>query len=110
MVKGDKDTIFNKINDLNSRRKEKQPLEYPSAGSAFKRPTGYYAGKLIMDSGLRGFRIGDIMVSTKHCGFIVNVGQGTAKDVRRVIEHVIHTVDDKFGVILEPEIRFLGEF
>ena len=110
LVKGDKDTIFNKINDLNSRRKEKQPLEYPSAGSAFKRPTGYYAGKLIMDSGLRGFRIGDIMVSTKHCGFIVNVGQGTAKDVRRVIEHVIHTVDDKFGVILEPEIRFLGEF
>lgn len=110
LVKGDKDTIFNKINDLNSRRKGKQPLEYPSAGSAFKRPTGYYAGKLIMDSGLRGFRIGDIMVSTKHCGFIVNVGQGTAKDVRRVIEHVIHTVDDKFGVILEPEIRFLGEF
>ena len=109
-VKGDKDIIFNTINDLNSRRKEKQPLEYPSAGSTFKRPEGYFAGKLIMDSGLQGFRIGDIMVSTKHCGFVINAGQGTAKDVRKVIDHVIYTVYEKFGVRLEPEVRFLGEF
>lgn len=109
-VKGDKDTIFNTISDLNSKRKEKQPLEYPSAGSTFKRPEGYFAGKLIMDSGLQGFRIGDIMVSTKHCGFVINAGQGTAKDVRKVIDHVIYTVYEKFGVRLEPEVRFLGEF
>lgn len=109
-IKGDKDSILNTINDLNSRRREKQPLEYPSAGSTFKRPEGYFAGKLIMDSDLRGFRIGDIMVSTKHCGFVINVGQGTAADVKKVIAHVDNTVYEKFGIHLEPEVRFIGEF
>lgn len=109
-TKGDKNAILDTINELNSRRKEKQPLEYPSAGSTFKRPEGHFAGKLIMDSGLRGFRIGDIMVSTKHCGFVINVGEGTAEDVKKVLSHVDNTVYEKFGIHLEPEVRLLGEF
>lgn len=109
-TKGEKKAIFDTMKELNSRRSEKQPLEYPSAGSTFKRPKGYYAGKLIMDSGLRGYRVGDIMISTKHCGFVINVGKGTAKDVRKLISDVDNTVFNKFGVHLEPEIRFLGEF
>lgn len=102
--------IEKKMADLNRQRVEKQPLNYPSAGSTFKRPEGYFAGKLIMDAGLSGYRVGDIMVSTKHCGFVVNVGAGTAKDARQLIEDVSRIVYEKFQVKLEPEVRFLGEF
>ena len=93
---------------MNRQRREKQPLEYPSAGSTFKRPEGYFAGKLIMDAGLRGYRVGDIMVSEKHCGFVVNVGNGTAKDVRTLMEDVTRIVYEKYQVKLEPEVRMLG--
>ncbi|MBD5087941.1 MAG: UDP-N-acetylmuramate dehydrogenase [Clostridiales bacterium] len=102
--------IEKKMTDLNRQRVEKQPLNYPSAGSTFKRPEGYFAGKLIMDAGLAGYQVGDIMVSTKHCGFVVNVGAGTAKDARQLIEDVSRIVYEKFQVKLEPEVRFLGEF
>lgn len=107
---GVKEEIEKKMTDLNRQRVEKQPLNYPSAGSTFKRPEGYFAGKLIMDAGLAGYRVGDIMVSTKHCGFVVNVGAGTAKDARQLIEDVSRIVYEKFQVKLEPEVRFLGEF
>lgn len=107
---GDKETILETIKDLNGRRREKQPLEFPSAGSTFKRPEGYFAGKLIMDAGLRGFRVGNIMVSEKHCGFVVNAGNGTAAEVRELIDKVSGIVEEKFGVKLEPEVRFLGRF
>ena len=96
------------MDDLKEKRIAKQPLEYPSAGSTFKRPEGAFAGKLIMDAGLRGFRIGDAMVSEKHCGFVVNAGKATAEDVCGVISHVQHVVLEKYGKKLEPEIRFLG--
>lgn len=104
------DEIEKKMTDLNRQRVEKQPLNYPSAGSTFKRPEGYFAGKLIMDAGLSGYRVGDIMVSTKHCGFVVNVGAGTAKDARQLMDDVSRIVYEKFQVKLEPEVRFLGEF
>lgn len=107
---GVKEEIEKKMTDLNRRRVEKQPLNYPSAGSTFKRPEGYFAGKLIMDAGLAGYRVGDIMVSTKHCGFVVNVGSGTAKDTRQLIEDVSRIVYEKFQVNLEPEVRYLGDF
>lgn len=107
---GDMETITEKIKELSRQRREKQPLEFPSAGSTFKRPEGYFAGKLIQDAGLRGFRIGDIMVSEKHCGFVVNVGNGTASQVKEVVEKVTEKVNSDFGVILEPEVRFVGEF
>ncbi|MDM8162549.1 UDP-N-acetylmuramate dehydrogenase [Collinsella intestinalis] len=92
------------------RREEKQPLELPSAGSTFKRPQGYFAGKLIMDAGLAGARVGAAEVSTKHCGFVVNAGGATAADVRGLIAHVQDTVREQFGVELEPEVRMIGEF
>lgn len=95
---------------LKEKRIEKQPLEYPSAGSTFKRPEGYFAGKLIMDSGLRGFQIGDAQVSEKHCGFVINRKQATARDVMELMEYVIETVYKTFQVKLEPEIKLLGEF
>ena len=107
---GDMETITEKIKELSRQRREKQPLEFPSAGSTFKRPEGYFAGKLIQDAGLRGFRIGDIMVSDKHCGFVVNVGDGTASQVKEVVEKVTEKVNSDFGVTLEPEVRFVGEF
>lgn len=107
---GDPEEIFDKINDLNNRRKEKQPLEYPSAGSTFKRPEGYFAGKLIMDSDLQGFTIGGAQVSTKHCGFIINTGDATAKDIYELICHIKAVVQDKFGVNLEQEVKMLGKF
>lgn len=110
LPQGNKEESLKKIMELNFRRKEKQPLEYPSAGSTFKRPEGYFAGKLIMDSGLTGYRVGDIMVSEKHCGFVINAGNGTAKDVRTLIQDVQNTVFEKFGVKLETEVKFLGEF
>ena len=107
---GDPEEIADKMLDLQDKRKQKQPLEYASAGSTFKRPEGNFAGKLIMDAGLRGFRIGDAQVSEKHCGFIINRGNATAADVRDVITHVQETVKLRFGVELEPEVIFLGEF
>ena len=104
---GVKEDIQGKMRELNEKRREKQPLEYGSAGSTFKRPEGHFAGKLIEDAGLRGYRVGDIMVSEKHCGFVVNVGNGTEKQAKQVIEHVQKTVQDKFGILLEPEVRIL---
>lgn len=98
------------IADLSKRRKDKQPLEYPSAGSTFKRPEGYFAGKLIEDSGLRGFSVGDAQVSEKHCGFVINRKEATAEDVLRLITAVRNTVYSKFSVMLETEVRFLGDF
>ena len=106
---GDKEEINAMMADFQFRRKDKQPLEYPSAGSTFKRPEGYFAGKLIEDSGLKGYRVGDMMVSEKHCGFVVNVGKGTAKDAHQLMEDVERIVYEKFQVKLEPEVRFLGE-
>jgi UDP-N-acetylmuramate dehydrogenase len=88
----------------------KQPLEYPSAGSTFKRPEGYFAGKLIMDAGLRGYQVGGAKVSDKHCGFVINAGGATAADVTTLMRDVRERVREQFGVTLEPEVKFLGEF
>lgn len=96
--------------ELRAKRVEKQPLEYPSAGSTFKRPEGYFAGKLIMDAGLRGYSVGDAQVSQKHCGFVVNRGEATAADVLTLIKDVQETVLKQFGVKLEPEVKMIGEF
>lgn len=106
---GDPAAIAAKMEDLMARRKEKQPLEWPSAGSTFKRPVGYFAGKLIEDAGLRGYRVGGAMVSEKHCGFVVSDGTATCADVLGVITHVQRTVKEKFGVSLECEVRIIGE-
>lgn len=106
---GEKKEIKEKMYDFNARRREKQPLDMPSAGSIFKRPEGYYAGKLVQDCGLRGFRIGGAEVSTLHCGFIVNTGNATASDVISLIEHIRVTVSKKFGVMLETEVKIVGE-
>ncbi len=105
---GDKKEIQARMEELARRRREKQPLEYPSAGSTFKRPEGYFAGKLIMDAGLAGFHVGGAGVSEKHCGFVVNDGGATARDVAEVIREVQEKVKDKFGVSLEREIIYLG--
>ena len=107
---GDEAEIRATMDDLTERREEKQPLELPSAGSTFKRPEGHFAGKLISDAGLQGYRSGGAEVSTKHAGFVVNAGDATAADVRAVIAHVQDEVERQFGVRLEPEVRFLGEF
>ena len=104
---GDISEIEQTMQDLNARRKEKQPLQYASAGSTFKRPEGYFAGKLIENAGLRGYRVGDVMVSEKHCGFVVNVGEGTYDEARQVIEHVQKTVQEKFNVWLETEVKMV---
>lgn len=108
LQKGDKDVIKARMEDLMVRRRDKQPLEYPSAGSTFKRPEGHFAGKLIADAGMRGFRIGGAEVSHKHCGFVVNTGSATAQDVRNVISEIQTRVKDKFRVDLETEVVFLG--
>ncbi len=100
--------ILDNMKDYAGRRKDKQPLDKPSAGSTFKRPEGHFAGKLIMDSDLRGFQVGGARVSDKHCGFVVNEGNATAKDVLTLIEEVKKIVNEKFGVILEPEVKMLG--
>ena len=110
LTKGNKDKINEIMIDLNSRRREKQPLEYPSAGSTFKRPEGYFAGKLIMDSGLSGYTVGGAMVSTKHCGFVINTGKATSTDIYNLIKDVQRIVLDKMGVKLETEVRLIGEF
>ena len=96
--------------DLRNRRVEKQPLEYPSAGSTFKRPEGYFAGKLIMDAGLRGYTVGGAQVSEKHCGFVINHANATAADVRQLMQDVKEKVKEQFGVELEPEVKMIGEF
>ena len=107
---GDRKEIKEKMDELKQRRVEKQPLDMPSAGSTFKRPEGYFAGKLIMDAGLRGFSVGGAQISEKHCGFVVNTGKATANDVLTLIREVQKRVRDKFGVELETEVKFLGEF
>lgn len=107
---GSREAIDNRMKELAEARRSKQPLEYPSAGSTFKRPEGYFAGKLIMDAGLRGYSVGGAQVAEKHCGFVINKGGATASDVVELIRDVQHDVDDKFGVTLEPEVKMLGEF
>ncbi len=106
----DKQAIMDEMAALRQKRVEKQPLDKPSAGSTFKRPEGYFAGKLIMDAGLAGYRVGGAMVSPKHCGFVVNDGGATAKDVLTLIEDVQAKVAQEFQVKLEPEVKMLGEF
>lgn len=108
--KGDREEIRKVMDELKERRVTKQPLDMPSAGSTFKRPEGYFAGKLIMDAGLRGFSVGGAQISEKHCGFVVNKGDATAADVLGLIGEVQKRVQEKFGVALETEVKFLGEF
>ena len=110
LKKGDQAAIREVMDDLKQRRVTKQPLEFGSAGSTFKRPEGYFAGKLIEDAGLRGFRIGDAQVSEKHCGFVINRGNATAAEVMQLMKDVADRVEEKFGVRLEPEVRRIGEF
>ena len=110
LKKADKSAIWEKMQELMARRIDKQPLNFPSAGSTFKRPEGYFAGKLIDDAGLRGYSIGGAKVSDKHCGFIVNADKASAKDVYTLISYVRLKVKEKFDVELEPELRVLGEF
>lgn len=107
---GDSKEIAAKMDDFQRRRKEKQPLEYPSAGSTFKRPEGHFAGKLIMDAGLAGMKVGGAQVSEKHCGFVINAGDASAKDIRQLIDHIQEEVERQFSVRLEPEVIFMGEF
>lgn len=104
----DSESIRARMSELAMQRREKQPLEYPSAGSTFKRPEGYFAGKLIMDAGLRGYTVGGACVSEKHCGFVINKGGATAEDVMKLISDVRRIVKEKFGVELEPEVKMLG--
>lgn len=110
LKQGEKEKIREEMQTLKAKRIEKQPLEFPSAGSTFKRPEGYFAGKLIMDAGLRGAAVGGAQVSEKHCGFVVNTGNATAADVRELMRQVQGKIQEQFGVHLEPEVRFLGEF
>ncbi len=110
LEQGDRTVILERMEELKEKRVTKQPLEYPSAGSTFKRPEGYFAGKLIMDTGLRGFSVGGAQVSEKHCGFVINKGGATAADVCALMKEVADRVEEKFGVRLEPEVKMLGEF
>ena len=105
---GDQNEINNRCAELKKAREEKQPLEYASAGSTFKRPEGYFAGKLIMDAGLRGSSVGDAQISEKHCGFLINRGEASAKDIVELMKQVREKVYNQFGVMLEPEVRLLG--
>ena len=110
LKKGDQNEIRSVMKELKEKRVSKQPVEYPSAGSTFKRPEGYFAGKLIMDTGLRGFSVGGAQVSEKHCGFVINKGGATAEEVQLLMKEVADRVEEKFGVRLEPEVKMLGEF
>lgn len=109
LLKGNYQEIEEKMKALSEKRTSKQPLHLPSGGSTFKRPEGYFAGKLIEDAGLKGLKHGDAQVSEKHCGFIVNTGNATSEEVRALIKVVQKIVRDKYGVILEPEIKIIGE-
>ena len=110
LKKGSQEEIRDTMKDLADRRISKQPLEYPSAGSTFKRPEGYFAGKLIMDAGLRGYQVGGAQVSEKHCGFVINKGNATAADVMELIRQVTAKVKEDTGVTMEPEVKQIGEF
>lgn len=110
LIEGDMEAIQNKMKDFAARRRDKQPLEYPSAGSTFKRPEGMFAGKLIMDAGLRGYSVGGAQVSEKHCGFVINKGGATATDVYTLIGDVQKKVKEEFGVMLEREVILVGDF
>ena len=110
LEKGCKEEIRGKMDELKVQRTTKQPLEFPSAGSTFKRPTGYFAGKLIQDAGLRGFQVGGAQVSEKHCGFVINKDNATATDVVELMKQVADKVYAEFGVTLEPEVKRVGEF
>ncbi|MEE1087059.1 MAG: UDP-N-acetylmuramate dehydrogenase [Schaedlerella sp.] len=110
LEKGDREAIRARMDELKEQRTTKQPLEYPSAGSTFKRPEGHFAGKLIQDAGLRGFQVGGAQVSEKHCGFVINKENATAADIISLMEQVSDKVEEQFGVRLEPEVKQLGEF
>ena len=110
LTKGDTAEIRAKMAELREQRVSKQPLEYPSAGSTFKRPEGYFAGKLIMDAGLRGYQVGGAQVAEKHCGFVINKDNATAEDIVTLMQNVSDKVEAEFGVKLEPEVKLLGEF
>ncbi len=107
---GNREDIDARMRELMARRRDKQPLEYPSAGSFFKRPEGHFAGALVEQAGLKGYRVGGAMVSEKHAGFVINAGGATAADIRRLCTDVQDRVYEQFGVRLEPEVRFVGEF
>jgi len=109
LAQGNKIDIATKMTDYRTRRQDKQPLSMPSAGSTFKRPHGYFAGKLIMDANLKGFSIGGAQVSEKHCGFVVNTGKATAADILELISYVQNIVSEKFGVFMETEVKIVGE-
>ena len=110
LQKGDPLVIKSRMEELLLQRRTKQPVEYPSAGSTFKRPEGYFAGNLIMDAGLRGYQVGGAKVSEKHCGFVINAGGATAADVMQLMKDVSEKVEEKFGVGLEPEVKRIGQF
>ncbi|MDO4788271.1 MAG: UDP-N-acetylmuramate dehydrogenase [Johnsonella sp.] len=110
LERGEKEKIYVLMEDLQSRRSSKQPLEYPSSGSTFKRPKGYFAGQLIDEAGLRGYRIGNAMVSSKHCGFVINTGGASAAEIYALINEVKRIVKEKRGVDLVPEVKMLGDF
>ena len=110
LEKGNKEEIKTKMDEYALARKTKQPLEYPSAGSTFKRPEGYFAGKLIQDAGLKGYQVGDAQVSEKHSGFVINRGNATAADVMQLISDVADKVKEQFGVTMEPEVKRVGRF
>lgn len=107
MKEGDRRAIQQRMREMNESRRQKQPLEYPSAGSTFKRPEGNFAGKLIEDAGLRGYRVGDAQVSEKHCGFVINRGNATAAQVRELVAHVQEKVFQMSGIKLEPEVKII---
>lgn len=109
LSKGNHGEIASRMAELTKRRNEKQPVQYPSAGSFFKRPTGYFAGKLIQDAGLKGITVGGAQVSELHSGFIINTGGATASDIINLMHLVQNTVCDQFGVMLEPEVRIIGD-
>lgn len=110
LKRGDVEAIRTKMAELREQRVTKQPLEYPSAGSTFKRPEGYFAGKLIMDAGLRGYQVGGAQVAEKHCGFVINKDNATAADIVQLMQDVSNKVEEQFGVRLEPEVKMIGEF
>ena len=110
LKEGNLEEIQARMAELTVQRKTKQPIEFPSAGSTFKRPEGYFAGKLIQDAGLRGFQVGGAQVSEKHCGFVINAGGATAADVMQLMQDVSDKVNAQFGVTLEPEVKRIGEF